>query len=107
MEQGPEDPQADDEGVLHPAAQIPHAADPANFQIIRCFDFLNHIDEVALSRRDVVFEPAISTANGFYVAHYLGVAVSFPCAAMHAHEAKRKSPPTWPQGHGRRMRRPR
>lgn len=34
-----------------------------NFQIIRCFDFLNHIDnmrpfaEVALSRRDVVFEP--------------------------------------------------
>ena len=37
-----------------------------NFQIIRCFDFLNHIDnmrpfaEVALSRRDVVFEPAIS-----------------------------------------------
>ncbi len=53
-----------------------------NFQIIRCFDFLNHIDnmrpfaEVALSRRDVVFEPAISMswANGFDVAHYLGVA---------------------------------
>ena len=53
-----------------------------NFQIIRCFDFLNHIDnmrpfaEVALSRRDVVFEPAISMswANGFDVDHYLGVA---------------------------------
>ena len=53
-----------------------------NYQIIRCFDFLNHIDnmrplaEVVMSRRDVVFEPAISLswAAGFTVEHYLSVA---------------------------------
>jgi len=49
--------------------------------IIRCFDFLNHIEnmrpfaEVALNRTDVVFEPALSLswAKGFDVDHYLGV----------------------------------
>jgi pyruvate carboxylase len=52
-----------------------------HYQIIRCFDFLNHVDnmrpfaEVALSRKEVVFEPAISLswAKGFDVDHYLGV----------------------------------
>ncbi|MEG2172152.1 MAG: pyruvate carboxylase [Desulfovibrionaceae bacterium] len=49
--------------------------------VIRCFDFLNHIEnmrplaEVVLNRNDVVFEPAISLswAKGFDVPHYLGV----------------------------------
>ncbi len=53
-----------------------------NFQIIRCFDFLNHIEnmrpfaEVVMNRRDVVFEPAISLswAQGFTVEHYLETA---------------------------------
>ena len=52
-----------------------------NYQIIRCFDFLNDVRnmrplaEVALSRDDVVFEPAlsISVAKGFDVDHYLDV----------------------------------
>jgi len=52
-----------------------------HYQIIRCFDFLNHVDnmrpfaEVALSRKEVVFEPAISLswAKGFDVDHYIGV----------------------------------
>jgi len=52
-----------------------------HFDIIRCFDFLNHIDnmypfaEVALSRPGIIFEPAISLsyARGFDVPHYLGV----------------------------------
>lgn len=52
-----------------------------NYQIIRCFDFLNDmrnmrpIAEVVLSRKDVVFEPAlsISVADGFDVDHYLDV----------------------------------
>ncbi|GFM35454.1 pyruvate carboxylase [Desulfovibrio psychrotolerans] len=52
-----------------------------HYHVIRCFDFLNHVDnmrpfaEVALSRKEVVFEPAISLswAKGFDVAHYLDV----------------------------------
>ncbi len=53
-----------------------------NFNIIRCFDFLNHCEnmrplaEVVLSNNKVVFEPAISLsyAKGFDIEHYLGVA---------------------------------
>ncbi|MDE7065041.1 MAG: pyruvate carboxylase, partial [Desulfovibrionaceae bacterium] len=52
------------------------------YQVIRCFDFLNHIEnmrplaEVVMNRGDVVFEPAISLslAKGFDVPHYLEVA---------------------------------
>ncbi|UZP68261.1 pyruvate carboxylase [Desulfovibrio mangrovi] len=52
-----------------------------HYHVIRCFDFLNHVDnmrpfaEVAMSRKEVVFEPAISLswAKGFDVEHYLGV----------------------------------
>ncbi len=52
-----------------------------HYDIMRCFDFLNDIDnmiplaEVMLSRKDVVFEPAlsISVAQGFDINHYLGV----------------------------------
>ena len=52
-----------------------------HFNIIRCFDFLNHIEnmrplaEVILNRNDVVFQPAISLswAKGFDVPHYLEV----------------------------------
>ncbi|MDR3320426.1 MAG: pyruvate carboxylase [Desulfovibrio sp.] len=51
------------------------------YHIVRCFDFLNHIEnmrplaEVVLSRRDIIFQPAISLsyAKGFDVAHYLDV----------------------------------
>lgn len=53
-----------------------------NYQVVRCFDFLNHVDnmrpfaEVVMDRKDVVFEPAISLswAKGFTVDHYLDVA---------------------------------
>lgn len=49
--------------------------------IIRCFDFLNHVEnmaplaEVVLNRRGNVFEPALSLswADGFDVAHYMNV----------------------------------
>lgn len=52
-----------------------------HYQVIRCFDFLNHIEnmrplaEVVLDRKDVIFEPAISVSHGdgFDVPHYLGV----------------------------------
>ncbi len=52
------------------------------FQVIRCFDFLNHVDnmrpfaEVALASEGCVFEPAISLSwgPGFTVKHYLEVA---------------------------------
>lgn len=52
-----------------------------HYDIIRCFDFLNHIDnmrpfaEVALNNNTNVFEPAISLswASGFDVPHYMGV----------------------------------
>ena len=51
------------------------------YDVIRCFDFLNHIDnmvpfaEVAMNSRKNIFEPAISLsyARGFDVAHYMGV----------------------------------
>ncbi|WP_462327356.1 pyruvate carboxylase [Desulfobaculum sp.] len=52
-----------------------------HYDIIRCFDFLNHVEnmrpfaEVALASKANVFEPAISMswAQGFTVQHYLGV----------------------------------
>ncbi|MDR3362333.1 MAG: pyruvate carboxylase [Desulfovibrio sp.] len=52
-----------------------------HYQVVRCFDFLNHIEnmrpiaEVVMSRPDVIFQPAISLsyAKGFDVAHYLAV----------------------------------
>ncbi len=52
-----------------------------NYNIIRCFDFLNDIDnmlplaEIFLDRKDIIFEPALSlsVAKGFDVEHYLGV----------------------------------
>lgn len=51
------------------------------YQVVRCFDFLNHVEnmrpiaEVVMSRRDVIFQPAISLswARGFDVPHYLSV----------------------------------
>lgn len=55
-----------------------------HYQVIRSFDFLNHIEnmrplaEVALSRKDVIFEPAISLSwsKGFDIPHYEEVAAS-------------------------------
>lgn len=52
-----------------------------HYHVIRCFDFLNHIEnmrpfaEVVLGSREHIFEPAISLswAKGFDIAHYLGV----------------------------------
>lgn len=52
-----------------------------HYDVIRCFDFLNHIEnmrpfaEVALNSRRNIWEPAISLswADGFTVEHYLGV----------------------------------
>ena len=52
-----------------------------NFQIVRSFDFLNHVEnmlpfaEVVLNRKDCVFQPALSMSNakGFDVKHYMGV----------------------------------
>jgi len=52
-----------------------------HYHVIRCFDFLNHIEnmrpfaEVVLNSREHIFEPAISLswAKGFDVPHYLGV----------------------------------
>ncbi len=52
-----------------------------DYDIVRCFDFLNHIEnmrpfaEVVLNSHSNVFEPAISLswAEGFDVPHYLGV----------------------------------
>ncbi|SKA93846.1 pyruvate carboxylase [Paucidesulfovibrio gracilis DSM 16080] len=52
-----------------------------HFDVIRCFDFLNHIEnmrpfaEVALSSKTNIFQPALSMswAAGFDVEHYLGV----------------------------------
>ncbi|MDO5536927.1 MAG: pyruvate carboxylase [Desulfovibrionaceae bacterium] len=52
-----------------------------NYQIVRCFDFLNHAENmmpfatVVMNRKECVFEPAISLswAKGFDVNHYLGV----------------------------------
>jgi len=53
----------------------------AHYDVIRCFDFLNHIEnmqpfaEIVLDSKTNIFEPAISLsyAAGFDVAHYLGV----------------------------------
>ena len=52
-----------------------------DYDIIRCFDFLNHVDnmrpfaEVVLNSKQNVFQPAVSLswAKGFSVNHYLGV----------------------------------
>ena len=52
-----------------------------HYEVIRCFDFLNHIDnmrpiaEVIMNNRANIFEPAISLswADKFDVEHYLGV----------------------------------
>lgn len=51
------------------------------YDVIRCFDFLNHIEnmrpfaEVVLNNKRNIFEPAISLswAKGFDVNHYMGV----------------------------------
>lgn len=53
----------------------------AHYDIIRCFDFLNHVEnmrpfaEIVLSGNDCIFEPAISLsyAPGFTVEHYMKV----------------------------------
>ncbi len=55
-----------------------------HYQVIRCFDFLNHVEnmlplaEVVMSRKDAVFQPALSLsyAKGFDVNHYMGVTES-------------------------------
>ncbi|SDN80558.1 pyruvate carboxylase [Desulfonauticus submarinus] len=52
-----------------------------HYDVIRCFDFLNHIEnmrplaEVVLSSKSNIFEPAISLswAKGFDIPHYLSV----------------------------------
>lgn len=52
-----------------------------HYHVIRCFDFLNHIEnmrpfaEVVMNSREHIFEPAIalSWAKGFDVRHYMGV----------------------------------
>ncbi len=52
-----------------------------NYQVVRCFDFLNHIEnmapfaEIVLGSEKNIFQPAISFsyAEGFDRAHYLGV----------------------------------
>lgn len=52
-----------------------------HYQIIRCFDFLNHVEnmrpfaEVVMNRSNVVFQPSLSMswAKGFDVQHYLNV----------------------------------
>jgi pyruvate carboxylase len=52
-----------------------------HYHVIRCFDFLNHIEnmrpfaEVVMNSREHIFEPAISLswAKGFDVPHYMGV----------------------------------
>ena len=52
-----------------------------HYDVVRCFDFLNHIDnmypfaEVALNTPGVIFQPSLSMsfAKGFDVPHYMGV----------------------------------
>jgi len=52
-----------------------------NYDVVRCFDFLNHVEnmrplaEVVMNSPGNVFEPAISLswADGFDVPHYMGV----------------------------------
>ncbi len=53
-----------------------------HFHVVRCFDFLNHADNmlplarVVMSHKDVLFEPALSLSwgSGFTVEHYLEAA---------------------------------
>ncbi|MDR1921479.1 MAG: pyruvate carboxylase, partial [Candidatus Adiutrix sp.] len=53
-----------------------------HFQVVRCFDFLNHaanmrpFAEVVMSHKEVLFEPALSLSwgRGFTVEHYLEAA---------------------------------
>ncbi|UQZ88705.1 pyruvate carboxylase [Deltaproteobacteria bacterium Smac51] len=53
-----------------------------HFQVVRCFDFLNHADnmkpfaQVVMSNREVLFEPALSLSwgHGFTVEHYVEAA---------------------------------
>ena len=53
----------------------------SDYQVLRCFDFLNHIDnmlpfaEVALSHKHVVYQPTLSLTygRGFSVEHYCTV----------------------------------
>ncbi|RZB30817.1 MAG: pyruvate carboxylase [Desulfobacteraceae bacterium Eth-SRB1] len=52
-----------------------------HYHVVRCFDFLNHIEnmapfaEIVLKKENRIFQPAISLswAQGFDVPHYLGV----------------------------------
>ncbi len=63
-----------------------------HYHIIRCFDFLNHVEnmrplaEVVLDRKDVVFQPAISLswAKGFDVPHYMDVTQAMLCMVAQA-----------------------
>ncbi len=70
-----------------------------NYDIIRCFDFLNHIEnmepfaEVALNSPSNIFQPAISLswAQGFDVDHYMGVLEDIlECCAKAAGLSKKK-----------------
>lgn len=70
-----------------------------NYDIIRCFDFLNHIEnmepfaEVALNSTSNIFQPAISLswAKGFDVHHYMGVLEDIlECCAKVAGLSKKK-----------------
>ena len=69
-----------------------------NYDIIRCFDFLNHIEnmmpfaEVALNSAGNIFQPAISLswAEGFDVPHYLGVLESILSVCAQAAGVSRK-----------------
>ncbi len=53
----------------------------AHYDVIRCFDFLNHVEnmqpfaEIVMASRENIFEPAISLsyAPGFDIPHYLSV----------------------------------
>ncbi|MDR1051805.1 MAG: pyruvate carboxylase [Deltaproteobacteria bacterium] len=55
-----------------------------HFQVVRCFDFLNHarnmlpLAKVIMSRPDVLFEPSVSLSwgDGFTVGHYVSAAES-------------------------------
>ncbi|WP_243359348.1 pyruvate carboxylase [Fundidesulfovibrio terrae] len=70
-----------------------------HYDIIRCFDFLNHIEnmlpfaEVALNSKGNIFQPAISLswAKGFDVHHYMGVLEDIlECCGKVAGLSKRK-----------------
>ncbi len=63
-----------------------------DYQVIRCFDFLNHVEnmrplaDVVMSRKDVIFQPALSLswADGFDVNHYMHVAEDLLTMVAHA-----------------------